>query len=676
MIKIPKNLQFSQPNNSDLFGNIWYTKSIDFDEDGYLKLSSRAVSILNSFTDNNFNTPVSYGRRTNGSFFIPTIEHNYILDILDGFSQISEDVYNGGDPHPDTDTSTFGKWWSNLWHITNNTKLYTKNNSSGNWTDTGVSLTTGVSHPIEVFEKSGTLMIGNGNLVKQVNSSYAVSTLAQLTLSTDFEIVGLAYNNNLMGIITRGSQTVTGQNREAEFFVWDGSLSSANSGFGVGSDSILAIAPYKSSFVILTREGQLLYFNGGGFDVIASFPVYFKDVIWGNSTFKMGYGDMIKVKGENIYININTELLDNNLNTYLENMLGGIWCYDKNIGLYHRYSPSISPATILCSQDSGVDITNNKITIYAAQSMPQSPTIPDTGNPIKVLNSTIDGIVQGGIYWIIKTSSTEFKLASSKENAMALIPVDLTSIGSSFSYFMTIKIQDYGQSRVYNAGGIGLMGYKTNSYNDLIFGGNYYSGVTSINALYSHLNITVSGFKNIGYFITAKILSDQIEDNFTKLYCKYGTLKTDDKIKVKYKNKDIVGIPEVAYCTASSNKIFTTTSNIINSYNYTDELECEIISGIGAGQMSKIESISFSNGTYTITLEDELDGINNGDFLAIKIDNWTYLTTIDNTTSENNYKEITLLKESKWTKFKIVLEGSETTIEELQIIGNIQIESV
>jgi len=41
MIRLPAdtNEKWFQPNNSDKFGSLWYTKNINLDEEGYIKLS-------------------------------------------------------------------------------------------------------------------------------------------------------------------------------------------------------------------------------------------------------------------------------------------------------------------------------------------------------------------------------------------------------------------------------------------------------------------------------------------------------------------------------------------------------------------------------------------------------------------------------------------------------------
>lgn len=672
MIKIPQQSKFSQTNKSDLFGNIYYTKGINFNELGYLKQSSRAVSIYNTQISSDFLTPTTLARASEGGFSIVTQKYLYNLALVDGLSSFVKDTTSG---FPTLDGTSYGKYWINRLHVTNNTKMYYVDTSGFpiiTWTDSGITLTTGKPHPMAVFEKAGTFMVANGNLIQQLNTSYSVASLAQLTIPSDYEIVGIEYNNNMLGIATRFSSTVAGQNKEAKLFIWDGSASSANASYACGSDSIIAIKAYKSSFVILTRTGELKYFNGGGFETIATFPCYNNDVVWGDFTNKIGFGDMLEVEGDLIYINVNSSVTTNKLDNYIESMPGGIWCYDPEVGLYHTKSPSVSQMSILYVAQADVNTTEDRLTITNVFSYPVSPTIPETGNPVKVTSSTIGGLDYNKIYYIIKTSSTSFKLALTKEDAENFNAVDLTSQGGGASTFMVLDIKDYGQAQSYRPGGVALMGLMRYTYDGLIFGSEIADTNSATN--YPHLNLSVAGFRNINYFVTGKVPSQNVEDNIQKLYLKYRPLKESDSIIVKYKNKDELDIPELASCTVTSSTVLTTTSKIPRSYEYTEELECEIISGSGAGQMSKIASITENSGTYTITLEESLDGLVASDVCTIKIDNWTELETITGDSSVN-WTEIAVAKNSKWTKFKIVLDGSDITIEELLIINSPQLQA-
>lgn len=382
MFKIPTdNKKFNQTNQSDLLGNIWYTKNINFDEEGYAKLSSRAVSLISGKDDADFDLPVGFGRYTSGGFTLATTDNPYDLVIGNTTLTISKDIDSGDDTPPDMSSNTFGKWWNNKWHITTNTTLYYKTISNGNWTDAGITaLTSTVPHPLCRFEKQGTgsLLIGNGNKIVQLDNTYAVGTLAQLEISSDYEIIGIAYNNNQVGIITRLSSTIEGQNQEAGFFTWDGSESSANQMFSVGSDACVSIAPYKSSFVITTRMGQRLYFNGGGFEEFTNYPVYYKDYVWGDFLNRNSFGESMIVDGGLIYENIGKSF-SNGIDNYLDGMIGGVWVYDTDIGTYHKYSGSISNANMIQVLQAGVNLTTNIFT-------KNSGTIYETGNPIKATN--------------------------------------------------------------------------------------------------------------------------------------------------------------------------------------------------------------------------------------------------------------------------------------------------
>lgn len=662
MIKIPStNKKYSQTNKSDLLGNIWYTKNINFDEEGYIKLSPRAISLLTEQTDGNLGLPVSFGRVSEGEFNISTLDREFSLTIGD-FTGAINITTDGGSGVPSLSSYTYGLWFNKLWHVTTSTKLWYKTQSSGAWTDSGISLTSGVSHPLCGFEKSGTLLVGNGNAIKQIDTSYSVGSYSQLTISSDYEIIGIAYNNNQAAIATRLASTVEGENKEAGLFIWDGSESSANAMYKVGSDACLAVFPYKSSFVVLTRSGQLKYFNGGGFEDLASFPVYYKDVVWGDFINKLSYGDNIKVDGDLIYININSTI--NGLGyDFIEEMSGGIWVYDPSIGLYHRTSPSISETTAIYSRAEDFDLTNNKISVYTYDI---GSSMPETGNPVVCLSSGSTDFVYGNVYWIIKSSPTQYKLATSKENALSMIGIDLTNSG--IVEFLTINLKDYSQSFTGKSGGISFFGSKAYSHDDFIFGSETYDYNSTTK--YDNLNITIPQLRNIGYYITPKISSSVIEDSYKNIFNKFKPLNKDSSIIIKYKTKEYLGLPTIADCSVISSTVITTTEDISKAYNLFstigEDIECEIIAGSGGGQMSKVSSITYDTGTYTITLEDIIDGFASGDKCTIKLDNWTTIGTATNSDTMN-WKENTISSKSKWIKFKVILDGYDITMEELQI---------
>ena len=146
---------FSQPNNSDLFGNIHLSKNLNFDEEGYVKISPRSVSLLSSEDDTDFNIPVAFGRRQSGQFYIATIEDPFEIQIDDSAGITATQDADSGDPPPTFDVDSHGIWWENRWYVTADDILMYKTPSSGDWTDVGsITLTASVQHPLEIFERS------------------------------------------------------------------------------------------------------------------------------------------------------------------------------------------------------------------------------------------------------------------------------------------------------------------------------------------------------------------------------------------------------------------------------------------------------------------------------------------------------------------------------------------
>jgi hypothetical protein len=671
MIKIPNQGQFSQPNNSDLFGNIWYTKNMNFDEEGYAKLSSRCVSFKSEKDDSAFDIPVSFGR-DGLEFHIVTTDSPFDLSLTESNFSITEDINTD---NPVLTVDSWGKWFQNRWHATTATEIWYT--TGGAWTDTAVSLTSGKVHAMEVFRNKNTLAVSNGNTVLSLSTAYA--TNFTLTLLPDYEVIGLAYSNAKMGIVTMLSDTAAGQNQEAYFFTWDGATSSTGTqGFPMGSDTIMAIAAYKSSWVILTRTGELKYFNGGGFELLTALPFYFTNTTWADSQNRETLGDIMTVEGDVIYINVGNDLdiFGKTGESYLENYPAGVLCYDPRIGLYHRYSPSISPAYQITVQSGGVDTGTDIMTASAG-------TIPATGNPIKHIfdvTNLIGGVVNGKVYYIIKHSSSTFSLALTKELAIAGTKIDLTSANDA--KFMALDVLDYGASKGLRSGGLAFMETRKQMADHLLIGSELFD-YNSIND-YATLCLTVPGFENRGYLVTAKVLSENVEDNTQKVYIKHRPLDIYDKIIVKYKDQDILGVPtstpqfiSANLCTWTDSNTFTTTNDLSAIKTYLDEdtereCEVEILSGAGAGQMAQISSITESLGTYTVNLAENVDGAVLNYKCDVLINNWKKLGEIDSTNTQG-WEEFAVATSSKWVKAKLEVRGVDTTIEEFLIINDTQI---
>lgn len=664
---IPNENNWIQVNGSDIEGSVDYSRNINLDDRGYVKLSNRLVAIKSENGDTNFDLPVSYGYSSASSFFITTTDQPYTL-TYDGQITVAEDVVAN---NPSGSIYGDGISWQDRWYVTGSSSFTYKAYSGGAWTSVTLSpaLTSSNPHPMCVFENRQTLVIGNVNEVKQIDTSHADTT--NLTLPAGQQVSRIVYNRNLVAITTQSTYsdvTVPGY-----FYIWDGSTTTANLGIPFGSCQDIGLIAYGASFVILNSIGQLLEYNGSGFNVLGNLPIYYDDNAYG--TNKQTRGRTMSVRGDNIYINIPTNSSGSSFRNargerYDEKSPSGIWCYNPKYGLYQTYSNSSALAFTKTFGTSGVDTATDIITVTA--------TVPPTGTPCKYYDG--GGTILAGLniritYYVIKLSSTTFKLATTKTNALASTAINLTGTGSAFQSVTFFPEYDFGQSSSTRTGGITSLIdiYKTTSN----IGNNFLSAADLQDTTltdYATMSMGIDDIENRGFIVTPKIYSEGVTDMFQSVYIYFDKpVKDIDKIVLKYRNSDFAAVNQPAYinrqtpvCTWTSSTVFTTTddfSTVVAGY------EVDIVSGSGAGQMAHISSITESSGTYTVTLDEAILGITANDSSYVSINNWTKLGVITYTDSNpNNFKEFTIGKPSTWIQFKVEMRGVDIRVHKLDVI--------
>lgn len=674
MIRLPIENQWSQPNTSDKFGSVWYTKNITFDERGYLKLSPRAVKVMDDVEDNDFGFPVAIGRHATGQFQVATAsDANFSADIAVNQNTFTQDT---GTNEPTLTADSDGIWFSGLWHVSTATAVLSKAapTSSANYTSRITGLTSGVQHQMTVFSSRNSICVSNGNVIKQYNASYANTT--DLTIPSDYEIVGMAYNNSRLAIITRLTNDGSdGQDQECRFFLWDGATTAANLDAGTGSDAIVGIIAYKSSFLILTREGELLYWNGGGFERLDAFPFFFDETIYGDVSSNNALGNVpMVVDGDRVYFSIGIELnvFGIKQERRTENTPSGIWCYDPNVGLYHRYSPSLSSAYV--NYVAGATINTSTDTLVASAGVFGLETIPATGGIARLTSTVgIGGLKVNHDYYIIRVSSTDFKLATTRENALNGDAIDITSATAGDNYFWMYDLIDYGCSYYGAAGAIALVASTNNVSEGVLFGARLDSTAF---ASTDSLHLTVPFLENRGYVVLPKIYPNEVEDNTQKLIIKYRPLGTNDKIIVKSKNRDVYNVT-MSSTGVSAGAEWTSPTELFITGDFSEaktfkdaggHLEMEILSGAGAGTMAQVVSIDEDNGVYSFVLDEPVLGASSGLQSHFILNNWEVIHTITN--DDTGYAEVPLAKKGKWLLLKLELRGYNTTIEELGIVNN------
>lgn len=666
--KIPSSTkQIIQTNDSDFSGNLWYGRNLDLTEKGYIKLSPRAVSMVNEGTEisSQFLLPLSFFGSSD-TYQVATAKKVMAATIAETNWSFDSVVYSP--TIPNAGYGSQGVAWQGKFYVSYDNGIsagvqYTTNGGS-DWTDTGISLTVGVTHCLEVFDSrpgisdgKPVLAVSNGNTVILYNTSY--SSEATLTLGSKYSITDITFSFNKIGISTTATD-------EAVFFTWDGSAATNPSGCPVGAIGVISSVAYKSSFAILTVRGQLRYYTGGGFQELAALPFFYKNYVWGQQML----GTCLIADNDLIYINMGTAINIFNKNQgYMQNFPGGILCYDPKVGIYHRYSPSQSMIYELTVTSGNINTSTDTFTSTQA-------VLAATGTPIKYVSdktSLIGGLTAGIVYYIINLDSTHFKLATTKQNALDGAFIDITSTGAASNNFLSLNLVDYGVSYTTGIqGAIKIPSTHTLTHEGVIFG-TQVQALTST-TLYANLDIIVSGFKNIGYMVTSKLYSAETEDRYQNIIVKYRPLNTDDKIIAKFKEKDVLGLPVattlgINNCTWTSTTTLTTTRDLSAAYTAISagvNLECEIIGGAGAGQLSQVTSMGFNAGTYTVTLTDAIEGATTSQLCDILLDNWTKIGEI--TSSDIlPFKEFGTTIPSTWFKIKLELRGIDTTVEELTV---------
>jgi hypothetical protein len=163
------------------------------------------------------------------------------------------------------------------------------------------------------------------------------------------EVVGLDKTNELIWIATSSDE-----GKNAAVYTWDGVTEDVyTSMYEIPEANIMAIKVMDGIPYVVTGSGKLMAFNGSYFEVVAEFP--FQNItLAGNSNFYLNIHDVLN--GDNgrwihhngvdivdgkLHFLINPIALENDTVFGDYSRLAGIWCYDPEIGLYHKYALSV-----------------------------------------------------------------------------------------------------------------------------------------------------------------------------------------------------------------------------------------------------------------------------------------------------------------------------------------------
>lgn len=669
MIIIPnqESKQHLQTNTDEYSGTLYKTKNISLDKRGEIKLAETSYAFMTEDDDGDFGACDAMFASTSNVYF----NSDNIFRGTVGYSTLTDAGTDTNVPTPGTedDVVTF-----NATEVVSDGNSISYRSAATTWTaigSTSLPATAGAQTAMCVWSAQSNLVIGRDDEVIFVNTSWAVNG-TRLQLPPDLEVTSLAANGSTLYIATKSKSGA-----EAQLLTVNSISASADYTYGCGTHELMSIAAWGDSVVGINALGQLLRFNGGGFDSLATLPIYAEEIEWADATANntvVSHRSLV-VDGDLIYINLNDSTEAGKLRR-LPNFPGGVWCFDATNGsLYHRYSPSYTKIQNVAGGDVTVSAANNNFTLTSG-----NLNNVTTGMPVlyTIGSTAIPELVESKAYYIIKTSSTVFELAASYSDAQDGTAIDITGAGDTGQNFYIFLTNDYGWAGVVdNFQALAVL--NNNHFEDSVagriaftadlFGKQSSTSKSAANGVSPYL-------PNRGYVVTPKLTSINVEDNYVKVFVKYRPLDTDDKIIVKYKTQDKMGYPfsSIQYSdtadwigTWSDTDTFTTTADL-SSVVAGDEIE--IISGVGAGHIANVSSISESTGTYTVNIDEAFPFAATSDIMRFDVDNFTLAKTITSSNQTGTALcEVPIGKASKFLQLKIELRGIGVIVEEIQVVN-------
>ncbi len=672
MIRVPTlDKQYAQENASDLVGNVYTTKNVNFDQNGYIQLSNATPAMYSQANDANFDEVAAFCRCDDYGFFAGTHDQPYTIDENRPYGVSPSEITDAGSVGCDVqgDALFFGS--SMIVSQNNDVDYYTP--STNTWTDTNISLSTTSQgqHPLAHFLSLNALAVANVNDVSLYEypisatptpfSSGGVDSV--LAIPSNFYVTGMTYFNDNLYV-----GTMNREGGKAGLYVWDGTGTAAQSVYEVDSLIIWDVATWQDSVVIITGTGDLLRFNGSGFTQLAALPIRFTERKMADETNIAMYKNTLKPAGDLLYINWSSKAYSLKINDQPD----GIWCYDPKVGMYHRYALSGAVAVYDVIATADVNTTTDIITVTAAPITGTECLYNDEGG------ITLGGLIHGQKYYVIKQSSTTIKLAETLADATAGTAIDLTGTGNNSQVLTFFPKTDFGQK--YNGRSSALFPIERIIQEpqfglDLFWSGTVASRTVSDTGI---MGCSTPAIANRGYFITPKIFSEQVTDTYNNINLKFTPFSDEsDTIIIKYRNYDDNNIQQsydnfAWLATWTSTTTFTTTQDL-SAYTADDEgnynYEVEFVKGGASGYMMQISSISEAGGTYTVILDEAYDYYESGDTSNFIIRNWTLWKTISygDSNAEQSFINDQLGTEGKFLQLKIEMRGVGVRIEELLV---------
>lgn len=371
--KIPSDeRKFSQINDGDTSGNLWLTQNIDLKSNkGKIRVSPRLVVNTSSVDDTDLGQISAFARfwdRKGKDYQGYWCQAGSVLfknlgNITNPTKSFSQDDITG------TPTSLDYRF-SDMIVAPNGLLVSSAGDiflfdGTNDWVDYWQStlsqsaLDSSCSHLMEIMFNL-VIAVGNGNKIATIVSPYTASgnvTATKVTLRAEDHILWIKSSSTRVWI---GTYNTSGG--EGLVYEWDGASATTARAYKTGARGALAGVIKGDIPWIMTSDGSLKYFNGAGFTVATQLPHTATQYLLGinsDANPKMNtkwiHPNGMKLIDGNINININNILDESTAYAHLiENEPSGIWEYDPQIGLVHKYAPTLDATGSLDSGQNGI----------------------------------------------------------------------------------------------------------------------------------------------------------------------------------------------------------------------------------------------------------------------------------------------------------------------------------
>lgn len=621
-IRIPTDGKFSQPNRGDIFGNLKSTQNVDLRTNpGRLRLSPRMTVLTkdNDASISNFVLPIGF------------VNH-----VLTG-SQETMLMATGGGGYGVTGT---GKIFTS--NITPATTLGSFANLSGS---------AATNQPTQINDAFSDIVSWNGKGSGAVLATTAIKRTYVSTYNAGHEIYAL------------------------EGSTWDNAwYSSTRSGLTLINGAPVNMCPAFNGLLYIAQEYSLKYAPITGSIVSPSsvtdpnttqgtIHTLGKYVItWMRSSSDRIWVGLIEVANGSRY---------SHLGGYVAEWDGTGTAFNK---IYKINAPCALSCTIVNDIPYIIDAYGvlkklSSVGFIEVARLPvanqniEMPGIYDMYNNSRWIHTRGMESNGGLIYINVNNYVSAGVYVKDMPSGVWIFDTDNSSQGIVQRNSPCVDSNDYGQQGIQAAGAIFPLRIISGNY---LAGASYYSDDVTTQRYAVFYDDAATNTNKRGSFVTPFISSSKLQDHWNEASYRFSTLPSGDKIVGKYRTGKKANLPFIASITWTSTTTFTSTDTNFQYAAVGDEIEGFM--GKGASSTAHISATSYSNPTYTITLEEAI-GFSSGT-AKVKVDNFQKMGQGVISSNTANQDELKIGKTNANIQVKTEMRFTgDVEIDDLTIMG-------